>query len=133
MLAAVLLVGGMQVPVKAQENSMQKGTNLLAEKAGITVYTRDEFMDALKQKKSPITVAAVISVGDEAETDGRMRPVLIPSGLQTDVLIFAVLFSWRVTVSFFGILVCIFYLQMPWGVCLTGKYFLQGTALPWIT
>lgn len=79
MLAAVLLVGGMQVPVKAQENSMQKGTNLLAEKAGITVYTRDEFMDALKQKKSPITVAAVISVGDEAETDGRMRPVLIPS------------------------------------------------------
>ena len=69
MLAAVLLVGGMQVPVKAQENSMQKGTNLLAEKAGITVYTRDEFMDALKQKKSPITVAAVISVGDEAGAD----------------------------------------------------------------
>ncbi|HCT91385.1 MAG TPA: hypothetical protein DF613_08425 [Lachnospiraceae bacterium] len=80
MLAAVLLVGGIQVPVKAQENSVQEGTNLLAEEAGVTVYTRDEFMDALRQKKSPITVATVISVGDEAETGGQMRPVLIPSG-----------------------------------------------------
>ena len=44
----------------------------------MVVSTRDEFMNALKQRQSPITVSKLISIGEEAGADKRMLPVIIP-------------------------------------------------------
>lgn len=49
---------------------------------GITVSSREEFMTALAQKKSPITVNGLITIGQEAEAGGRMLPVRIPAGTE---------------------------------------------------
>ena len=46
---------------------------------GISVSTPAEFMAALQQKKSPIIVTKLITIGDKAEADGRMTPVKIPA------------------------------------------------------
>ena len=51
-----------------------------SESTGATVSTRDEFMTALENKKSPITVSAAISIGDDADSTGKMKPVEIPAG-----------------------------------------------------
>ena len=67
LLVVVMLLGGIQIPALAEEN-------------GITVYNREEFMAALAGKKSPITVSTAITIGQEAEDSGRMKPVVIPEG-----------------------------------------------------
>lgn len=51
-----------------------------AREGGVTVYTREEFMAALQQKQSPITINNLITIGQEAEPGGRMIPVKIPAG-----------------------------------------------------
>ena len=47
---------------------------------GVMVSSREEFMSALEQKKSPIVVDGLITIGDQAEEGGRMLPVMIPGG-----------------------------------------------------
>ena len=63
---AALLVGGMPKAVLAVED-------------GITVSTREEFMSALQQKKSPIIISNLITIGEEVDVDKRMLPVKIPA------------------------------------------------------
>lgn len=75
---AALLAGGIQKPVLAQSADIS-GNTLLAEEGGVTVNTTDEFMAALDQHKSPITVNTMITIGKEADTDGGMLPVKIPA------------------------------------------------------
>lgn len=53
-----------------------------AEERDALVTTPEAFMDALRQNKSPITVNGEITVDNGTETDGRMRPVMIPAGTQ---------------------------------------------------
>ena len=74
--AAAVMLGGIQLPavVKAQESKQAEG------RAAVTVSSRDEFLKALREKKSPITVNGLITIQDDAEAGGRMRPVKIPGG-----------------------------------------------------
>ena len=74
--AAAVMLGGIQLPavVKAQESKQAEG------RAAVTVSGRDEFLKALREKKSPITVNGLITIQDDAEASGRMRPVKIPGG-----------------------------------------------------
>jgi hypothetical protein len=74
--AAAVMLGGIQLPVvvKAQESKQAEG------RAAVTVYSSAEFLQALREKKSPITVNNAITIQDGAETSGRMRPVKIPGG-----------------------------------------------------
>lgn len=73
--AIAVLLGGVQIPaLKAQENTQT------VRSGAVTVYSREEFMNALQQKKSPITVPTNIVIGNEADASGRMRPVKIPAG-----------------------------------------------------
>lgn len=65
-IVAALLAGVLPKAVSAVEN-------------GVTVSTPDEFMAALQQHKSPITVAGMITIGDKAEAGGRMLPVELPA------------------------------------------------------
>ncbi len=46
---------------------------------GITVTTSSDFITALSQQKSPITVDGRITIGDEADSTGKMLPVIIPA------------------------------------------------------
>lgn len=66
MIIAALLAGAIPGTVSATEE-------------GIAVSTPAEFMAALQQKKNLIIVTDLITVGDEAEEDGRMRPIEIPA------------------------------------------------------
>ena len=79
--AAAVLLGGIQAPVsaEAQGTKLQAGTEGLSQREGVTVTSREEFMDALAQKKSPITVTNLIVIGKDADTDNRMLPVMIPA------------------------------------------------------
>ncbi len=84
--AASLILGGIHRPVAAKEpDIVQQGVERLqsesvpfSEENGVTVSTQDEFMAALQQHKSPITVNAQITIGKDADTDGSMLPVKIP-------------------------------------------------------
>ena len=86
--AAALMLGGIHEPVAAKEpdtiqqgvERLQSGSVPFSEENGVTVSTREEFMDALQQRKSPITVSSLVTIGQEAETSGRMIPVKIPAG-----------------------------------------------------
>ena len=79
--AAAVLLGGMQIPALAemQESEKQTETVGLSGEEGITVATAQEFMSALSQKKSPITIGGNITFGNQAEESGRMKPVIIPA------------------------------------------------------
>ena len=66
MIMAALLAGVLPETVSAVEE-------------GTMVATQEEFMTALQQKKSPIIVTDLVTIGKEAETDGRMTPVKIPA------------------------------------------------------
>lgn len=82
-----LILGGIYSPVAAKEpdtvqqgmERQQSGSVPFSEENGVTVSTQDEFMAALQQHKSPITVSSLITIGKEADTDGRMIPVKIPA------------------------------------------------------
>ncbi len=79
--AAAVLLGGIQIPALAemQESGKQTETVGLSGEEGITVTTAQEFMSALSQKKSPITIGGNITFGNQAEESGRMKPVIIPA------------------------------------------------------
>ena len=83
-LAAVtVLMSGLQVPVsvQAQVEEQQTGESRAGQlygENGVTVSDRDGFMNALQKGQSPIIVTGLISIGDEEENDGRMRPVMFP-------------------------------------------------------
>ena len=90
--AAAVILGGIRIhrPVAAKElNTPQQGVERLqsgsvpvplSEENGVTVSTREEFMDALQQRKSPITVSSLVTIGKDVDTDHRMLPVKIPAG-----------------------------------------------------
>ena len=63
MIMAALLAGVLPETVSAVEE-------------GTMVATQEEFMTALQQKKSPIIVTDLVTIGKEAETDGRSRQIL---------------------------------------------------------
>ncbi len=67
LLTMAILLSGIQIPVLAQES-------------GVTVSTQAEFMAALNQNKSPITLSTMVTIGNQAEASGRMKPVVIPAG-----------------------------------------------------
>ncbi len=51
------------------------------QRSGVTVTSTEEFMAALEQKKSPITIGNnIITIVNGAESSGRMLPVTIPAG-----------------------------------------------------
>lgn len=75
-LAAILALGGIQTPIWA---GSQVETSPLSGETGVTVTTREEFMDALAQHKSPINVPNFIGIGEDVDTDNRMLPVKIPA------------------------------------------------------
>ncbi len=87
--AAAVILGGIHRPVSAKElNTSQQGVERLqsgsvpvplSEENGVTVSTREEFMDALQQRKSPITVSSLVTIGKDVDTDHRMLPVKIPA------------------------------------------------------
>lgn len=85
--AAALILGGVYSPVAAEEpdplqtgtESLQSGSVTFSEENGVTVSSQEEFMAALQQHKSPITVSSLVTIGKEADTDGRMIPVKIPA------------------------------------------------------
>ena len=87
--AAAVILGGIHRPVAAKEsNTPQQGVERLqsgsvpvplSEENGVTVSTREEFMDALQQRKSPITVSSLVTIGKDVDTDHRMLPVKIPA------------------------------------------------------
>lgn len=80
--AAAVMLGGLQVPavVKAQGSVQPVKSGRAAQSGGVTVYDRDTFMAALNRKESLIIVSNLITIGSEADTDGRMLPVKIPGG-----------------------------------------------------
>lgn len=69
LLMAALAAAGIPETLSAAEN-------------GVSVSTREEFMTALSQKKSPITVNGLITIGKDAEASGRMLPVTIPAATE---------------------------------------------------
>lgn len=75
LIAAAVMLGGIQIPaaVEAKES-------VQTSRSGVTVTDTAQFMDALKEKKSPITVNGLITISDKAESNGRMLPVKIPAG-----------------------------------------------------
>ncbi len=79
--AAALLLGGMQIPALAETQESGKQTEAVwsSGEEGVTVATAEEFMSALSQKKSPITIGGNITFGNQAEASGRMKPVIIPA------------------------------------------------------
>ena len=75
-LAAVsVMFGGLQIPAAAQ--AQESGPE--AQSGGVTVTTREEFMDALQQQQSPIVVPNSITIGKDTAEDNRMLPVKIPA------------------------------------------------------
>lgn len=78
LVMTAVMLSGIQTPAWAAENESQAGGSRLTGETGATVTTRAEFMTALEQKKSPITVNNLITIGEDAEQSGRMRPIMIP-------------------------------------------------------
>ena len=69
LLAAAVLLCGIYVPAKAQERG-----------DGVTVTTQEEFMAALARNEKLITISGLITIGKEAESSGRLLPVVFPAG-----------------------------------------------------
>ncbi len=78
-MTAVLLASGFSQPVSAAAAGISHANRLAEEENGVTVSTREEFMEALQQRKSPITVGTLITIGKDVDTDNRMLPVKIPA------------------------------------------------------
>ena len=66
LLAAAVLTLGLWTPIPVQ-----------SAQTGVTVTTPEAFMAALAQRKSPIIVDDLITIGNQADTDKRMIPVKI--------------------------------------------------------
>ncbi len=80
-IAAALFWGlWLSMPAEAQESGGQEDMSLQSEEQGITVTSREEFMEALAQRRSLIIINNLISIGEDAEESGRMLPVKIPAG-----------------------------------------------------
>lgn len=74
LMAAIVLSSTVPSTVLAEnvtEEQQAKG-------AGTTVQNEDEFLSALKNKAGLITIEGSFTVRGEAQTDGRMKPVMIP-------------------------------------------------------
>ncbi len=78
-MTAVLLASGFSQPVSAAAAGISHANRLAEEENGVTVTTREEFMEALQQHKSPITVTGLVTIGKDVDTDNRMLPVKIPA------------------------------------------------------
>lgn len=77
--AVAVAVGGAQMPVWAGVQ-MDAHREEVSREAGVgaTVSTEEAFKEALRQRQSPITVTASITIDNGADPDGRMRPVMVP-------------------------------------------------------
>jgi len=74
--SAILLIQTIFEPVMAGGMG-----EVYATQSAATVTTKEEFIAALSEKKSPITVNGVITIGDEADgTTNKMLPTYIPAG-----------------------------------------------------
>lgn len=75
LMAAAVMLGGIQMPVavKAQESGK-------AARSGVTVTTQEQFMAALQNHQTSITVDGNITISGGTDTDKRMLPVVIPGG-----------------------------------------------------
>ena len=86
LLSAVLLVQTVCEPFMAfemnqvQAAGLEEESLLASEVSGVTVTTPDEFITALSEKQSPITITGLITIGDQADSTGKMYPVEIPEG-----------------------------------------------------
>lgn len=85
--AAAVLAGGIQESVfadsvqilqtqKAAESWTQ--SSALSEENAVTVTTSAQFMEALKEHKSPIIVEGLVTINNGADASGRMLPVMVP-------------------------------------------------------
>ena len=52
---------------------------LTSQSSGVTVSTREDFMNALAREESLITVVGSITIGYDTTESGKMRPVEIPA------------------------------------------------------
>ena len=68
-----------QVTVQQATYGVQADDGRGAEENGVTVATAEEFESAIAQHKSPIIVERSITIGDAADSDGRMLPVEFPA------------------------------------------------------
>ena len=76
--ASLLLV---QVPpISANQPPLSSSAVVLTGESSVTVTTTKQFTEALKQGASTIIVSGLITIGTEAEANGRMLPVVIPAG-----------------------------------------------------
>lgn len=76
-LVLLMLLQVIGEPLVAESN----GRVYAAEReSGITVTTETEFLAALAQNQSPITIDGDLTVGEEADDTGKMYPLEIPEG-----------------------------------------------------
>ncbi len=68
-----------QEPIQKQSGEKRSADSLPLEENGVTVGTYEDFMRALAEKKSPITVNGTITIGDKEDADKRLMPVQIPA------------------------------------------------------
>ena len=80
--AAAVMLGGIQLPAvaDAQESGQEARGGRTVRSGGVTVKSPEEFMAALQNHQSPITVSGSITIGGAVSEDKRMLPVKIPGG-----------------------------------------------------
>ena len=80
--AAAVMLGGIQLPAvaDAQESGQEARGGRTVRSGGVTVKSPEEFMAALQNHQSPITVSGSITIGGAVSGDKRMLPVKIPGG-----------------------------------------------------
>ncbi|MCI8484474.1 MAG: hypothetical protein HFH41_09055 [Lachnospiraceae bacterium] len=86
LLAGAVLFTGMPETALAQNQEMipeQNQKNVsheIGRSSGVSVATDKEFLSALENRQSPIVVTRDFVISEEAEANGRMRPIKIPAG-----------------------------------------------------
>ena len=63
-----------------QESVSEELQELSQEVESVTVNNSEEFLSALSQKESYIIINGIITIGDKADSSGKMYPVEIPGG-----------------------------------------------------
>lgn len=87
-MAAAVLSSGFSGTVFAERQEVSRQSiygasadgSRTVEENGVTVTNESEFMDALKNRQSPITVDGIITIANGEDTDKRMLPIIFPAG-----------------------------------------------------
>lgn len=80
MLSAAFLLTQLPPALANQQPLLSSAHILLGEADKVTVTTPQQFIKALENGNPYIIVSGLITIGDKADTDGRMLPVTIPAG-----------------------------------------------------